>query len=139
LYDELAFGLGLFEGIDGKKALLVFTDGLDEGSRLDFRGAMKVARSAGVLVYPVGLTSRTGREARGRLRELAAETGGRAFFIGGLAALVPIYGSIAKDLGLRYLLAYQSSNAEAGGNFREIELRVVEPGLEVRSMRGYFP
>ncbi len=139
LYDALAFGLGLFNGIDGKKALLVFTDGRDEGSRLDFEAAMRIARSADVLVYPVGLTSATGRDARRRLEELAAETGGRAFFIGGLAALVPIYGSIAKDLGLRYLLAYQSSNAVPAGPFREIEIRTLDPELEVRSMKGYFP
>ena len=87
----------------------------------------------------MGLTSGTGREARRRLEELATETGGRAFFIGGLSALVPIYGSIARDLGLRYLLAYQSSNADAEGPFREIEVRTLDPELEVRSMKGYFP
>ena len=110
LYDALTFGLRLLATKSGKRALLVFSDGRDEGSRLDFDGARELARRAGILVYPVGLAGPDDREVRRRLTALADETGGRAFFIHGMASLVPIYASIARDLGLRYLLAYQSSN-----------------------------
>jgi len=139
LYDALSFGLRLLGTKTGKRALLVFSDGRDEGSRLDFEGARELARRAGILVYMVGLDRSDDESMRRRFTTLADETGGRAFFINGIAALVPIYGSIARDLGLRYLLAYQSANTGSDDRFRELRIEVVDAGFEVRAMNGYFP
>lgn len=139
LYDALAFGLELLSGATGRRALLLFSDGRDEGSELDFDAARERARHAGVLIYPVGLAGPGRADVRRRLTLLADETGGQSFFIHGVAALVPIYGSIAKDLGLRYLLAYQSTNTRSDGRYRELKIEVTGANIEVRAMRGYYP
>lgn len=143
IYDSLIFALYYFNGVKGQKALLLLSDGEDESSRFDFDAAMELARRAGVTVYTIGLAEAVeNRDARRVLRQLADETGGRAFFVDDLAELPSIYASIQEELRSQYLFAYQSTSSKDPSEFRRIEVEVRLPDgkkAEVRTMSGYYP
>jgi Ca-activated chloride channel family protein len=140
LYDSVVFSLFYFNGIKGQRALLVLSDGKDESSRFRFDQTLDFARRAGVAIYTIGLDiPRSELETRKILRTLADETGGRSFFVKEAAELGPIYAAIQQELRSRYLLAYQSTNTERSLKFRSIEVKVDRPGLEAKTLRGYYP
>lgn len=138
LYDSVMFGLHYFKGIKGQRALIVLSDGQDRKSEATFEQVLDFARSSGVTIYTIGFKlGKSGRVSRARLRELAVDTGGQAFFVQSTDELERIYEAIQKDLRSRYLLVYQP--AISGGGFRKVEVRVAAQGAEVRTLSGYFP
>jgi VWFA-related protein len=140
LYDSIIFSLYYFNGLSGQRALVVLSDGKDESSRFDFDDVLDFARRAGVTIYTIGLSLERGDgEAKRALDRLAEETGGRSWFIEEATQLTPIYRSIEEDLRAQYLLVYQSTNTKPDNKFRNVELKVGQPGLEARTIRGYFP
>jgi Ca-activated chloride channel family protein len=140
LYDSLIYGLYYFGGIKGKRAIVILSDGKDEGSRYTFTEALEYARRSGVALYTVGIGLST-READVRLKlaRLADETGGRYFFIDRADELERIYDSIQNELRSQYLLAYQSSKEGDPDKFRTVEVKLDKPGLEAKTVRGYYP
>lgn len=140
LYDSVVFSLFYFNGLKGQRALLVLSDGKDENSRFTVEQMLDFARRAGVAIYTIGLgVPRTEFDTRKVLKTLAEETGGRSFFIGEIGELAPIYAAIQKELRSRYLLAYQSKNTARDLKFRSVEVEVDRPGVEAKTMRGYYP
>ena len=136
LYDSIVFALFYFNGIKGQRALLILSDGRDEGSRFTFEDALEYARRAGVTIYAIGL----GKDVDKRhLSKITEETGGRSFFIKTAAELTPIYAEIERELRSQYLVAYQSTNTGDENAFRAVELKVDRPGVEVKTIRGYYP
>ena len=140
LYDTLIYGLHYFSGLTGKRTLVVLTDGADSRSTYTYDDALEFARRAGVSIYVIGLGLSNGQgEARSKMIRLAAETGGEAYFIDSAQQLGKIYEKIQHELRAQYLLAYQSSQNVDKDGFRELEVKVARPGLEVKTMKGYFP
>ena len=139
-YDSLVFALYNFGGVKGKRALVILSDGKDEGSRYTFTEALEYARRSGVALYTVGIGLST-READVRLKlsRLADETGGRFFFIEKASELERIYDLIQKELRSQYLLAYQSSQEADSDKFRTVEVKMAKPGMEAKTVRGYYP
>lgn len=138
LYDAIVFGLYYLNGIKGQRALLLLSDGKDESSRFSFDQALEYAQRSGVAVYAIGLGKQPG-PARRALSRLAAQTGGRAFFIGQIAELAGVYDQILGELRSRYLITYQSTNTSGGRRFREIEVDAAVPGVSIRTLKGYYP
>jgi len=139
LFDSLVFTLHYFSGIQGKRALIVLSDGEDSSSRYSFDETLEFARRSGVAIYSIGLGLPSRELAtRMRLQRLAADTGGRYFFISQASELAAIYESIEEELRFQYLLAYQSTDSE-GEEFRRVEVRVSQPGLEATTVPGYYP
>jgi Ca-activated chloride channel homolog len=137
LYDSIIFTLYYFTGVKGQRALLLLTDGKDEGSRFTFEDAMEYARRAGVTIYAIGLGDDPDKR---KLEKLSSETGGRAFFLKNVEELPGIYATVEEELRSQYLIAYQSSNTTSGGNtFRSVDLKVNKPGMEAKTIRGYYP
>jgi VWFA-related protein len=136
LWDSIVFCLYYFNGIKGQRALLLLSDGKDEGSRFTWDDALEYARRAGVTIYTIGLG---GDIEKKKLSKLAEETGGRSFFVETAAELKPIYAAIEKELRSQYLIAYQSTNAGGETAFRTIDLKVDQSGLEAKTLRGYYP
>ncbi|HSK76752.1 MAG TPA: VWA domain-containing protein [Thermoanaerobaculia bacterium] len=136
LYDSLIFTLYYFNGIKGQRAILLLSDGKDEGSRFTWEDALETARRAGVALYPVGLGEKIDRK---KLEKLAEETGGRAFFLKSADELAGIYAAVEEELRSKYLIAYQSTNTTGSTGFRTVDLTVSRPGVEVKTMRGYYP
>jgi Ca-activated chloride channel family protein len=140
LYDSVIYGLYYFGGIKGKRALIILSDGKDEGSRYTFAEALEYARRSGVALYTVGIGLSTQEaDVRLKLSRLADETGGRFFFIEKSSELERIYDSIQNELRAQYLLAYQSSKEGDPDKFRTVEVKLAKPGLEAKTMRGYYP
>lgn len=140
LFDSVVFSLFYFNGVKGQRAILLLSDGKDEGSRFNFDETLDFARRAGVAIYTIGLDiPRSESESRKVLRKLADETGGREFFIKETSELKAIYDTIQEELRSRYLLAYQSTNTAREQRFRIVDLRVDRSGLEAKTIRGYYP
>jgi len=136
LYDSVVFSLFYFNGVKGQRALLILSDGKDEGSRFSFEDAVEYARRAGVTIYGIGLGKDVDKK---HLAKISEETGGRTFFVKAAAELGPIYAEIERELRSQYLVAYQSTNTNDENAFRAVELKVDRPGIEVKTIRGYYP
>jgi Ca-activated chloride channel family protein len=140
LYDSLIYALYYFGGVKGKRAIIILSDGKDEGSRQTFTEALEYARRSGVALYTIGIDLSTAdNDARLKLSRLADETGGRFFFIERVGELEGIYDTIQKELRSQYLLAYQSSKEGDADKFRTVEVKLAKPGLEAKTLRGYYP
>ncbi len=139
IYDSLVFALHYFHGVRGQKALLLLSDGQDESSGFAFEDTLEYARRAAVTVYAIGIgEAATERAHRKVLHKIAAETGGRAFFVEATSELEAIYAAIQEELRSQYLLVYQSTSTRDPAQFRQVEV-VASGGHEVRAMSGYYP
>jgi Ca-activated chloride channel family protein len=136
LYDSLIFSFYTFNGLKGRRALLLLSDGRDEGSRFGFEEALDFARRAGVTVYSIGLGDEVDKR---KLTRIAQETGGRAFFPRKAEELAAIYAGIEAELRSQVLIAYQSTSTRNDPGFRVVDLKVNRPGVEVKTIRGYYP
>ena len=86
----------------------------------------------------IGIDLTRDESSRG-LARLAAETGGRSFFLRDVAGLEAAYQTIERDLRSRYRISYQSSNTKPGDAFRAVKVQVARKGLEARTISGYYP
>lgn len=144
LHDSLIYALYYFSGVQGKRALVLITDGEDQGSRYGFDEALDYARRTGVSIYAIGMgTAATEAVVRTKLIKLASETGGASYFIDRARELTHVYARIERELRTQYLLAYQSSADSAvggdGEEFRTVRVEVDRPGAEAKTLRGYYP
>ncbi len=136
LYDSLIFSFYNFNGLKGRRAILLLSDGKDEGSRFTFEEALEFARRAGVTVYAIGLGEDVEKR---KLARISEDTGGRAFFPKGAEELAGIYATIQEELRSQYLIAYQSTTTRTDPGFRVVDLKVGKSGLEAKTIRGYYP
>ena len=136
LYDSLIFSFYTFNGLKGRRALLLLSDGKDEGSRFSFEEALDFARRAGVTVYAIGLGDEVDKR---KLAKLSEETGGRAFFPRQAGELAGIYTGIEEELRSQVLIAYQSTTSRTDPGFRVVDVKVQRPGMEAKTIRGYYP
>jgi Ca-activated chloride channel family protein len=140
LYDSLVYSLYYFGGIRGKKAIVLLSDGQDYGSHYKFEQALDYARRSNVAIYSVGIALPSNDiEIRSKLQKLADETGGHYFFVGVASELGKVFEQVEKELRSQYLLAYQSPQQSKGGKFRSVEVKMSRPGLDAKTIRGYFP
>ena len=137
--DGLRESTGLLEGAEGRRAVILITDGYDENSTTTIEQVLTIAQAARVTVYVVGIGGVAGISLGGEtiLRRIADETGGRVFFPPREPDLVAIAGAIATDAHSRYLLAYTSENQSKDGKWREVAVDV-PAGYRVRTRAGYF-
>ena len=127
------------ETVDGKKALLVFTDGDDNASVLNARSAIRQAREIGVPVFAAAQGSAlANRELIRQIQELAESTGGLAFVMKKSSQAQKIFAAISDSLKHGYLLAYRAPQASSR-QWRHIEVAV--SGVRrprVRAKSGYL-
>lgn len=130
-----------------RRAVVVLSDGKDTSSLVSADDVLDRARHAGVSVYVVALrTAFQEAEAGGKysplsfgLRQLAAETGGRAFFPTRPADIEQIYELIGAELSSQYALGYVPRGSQRRGEWRTVSVRVPgREGLEPRTRAGYF-
>lgn len=139
LYDALVESLYYFAGLDGKRALILISDGVDSASRYSFEEVLEYGQRSGIAVYPIvlGMSPRE-RVARGQMVRLARETGGRTFFARGRGDFDRIYTQIESELRSQYLLVYQSTR-ERSQEFRTVQVKLLSPGLKATTVPGYYP
>jgi VWFA-related protein len=124
---------------EGRRVLVLLTDGYDENSRSTPDAALADVRASGATLYTVGIGGIAGISLRGErmLRRLAGETGGRSFFPPREADLDPTYDLLVADAQNRYLLSYTPTNQVADGTWRAITVRTVPEPLRIRARNGY--
>ena len=126
-----------------RQAIVVLSDGDDTSSLVEYDVVLEMAKRSETAIYAIGLRqTEIGRpkfrEAEFVLRQLAQETGGRAFFVTGAAELPKIYEQISEELASQYSIAYSPKNPMRNGAWRRVEVRVNRPGLSARARRGYY-
>jgi Ca-activated chloride channel homolog len=141
LYDSLVFALEELQKVRGQRVLVLLSDGLDERSHASADDVLELARRAAVTLYTIGLADSRAQAPeidRALLDKLAAETGGRSFYVDRTRALDGVYAEIERDMRARYLLAYYSSHAGERA-FRVVDVKLPESRLSARTIRGYYP
>ena len=124
----------------GRKALILISDGDDQGSGRDQRQALFAAQSADTIIYSISNILDGAQSGRGpdTLRALSGDTGGTVFFIRRASDFQGIFDLIATELRGQYSLAYKSTNPARDGKFRNIKVLAKESSLTVRARKGYF-
>ncbi len=142
LYDAVHAGLDELEKVEGRKVILLFTDGADFGSRLSSGKALERARNAEVMIYGIGLETEffngqmvVRSKPDSILNRFATETGGGYFDLKKDADLNSSFTRIAQELRSQYLLGF--SPAALDGKVHRLEVRAKRLGLKVRSRRSY--
>ena len=147
LYDALGVFLDGAFTQDGRKVLLLYSDGVDTRSRLRRDQLLDLLRASDVTVYAIGFQTQLRPVdrmlARVRLEELVGLTGGRAYFPDSLDELDEIYEQIRSELSARYSLGYVSSDPTTDGAWRRVTVRFAgsRPELaeaRIRAREGYF-
>ena len=126
-----------------RQALIVFSDGEDTSSLISFDEVLDLAKRSETAVYTIALRgadtqSKGFREAEFVMRQLAQETGGRAFFPLRAEDLTAVYGQIADELASQYTLGYTPRNGKRDGAWRRIVVQTTRANVTPRSKRGYF-
>ena len=142
LYDALLASLQELSTVQNRKALLVFTDGDDEGSQASMEDALEAAQRSQASVYSVGLlgwSSADGMDVNeGLLSQVAEYTGGRAFFPTDEKEMRRAFDTISDELHRQYRLVY-SPNVEGEYGWRNVEVRITKRrNLVVRTRLGYY-
>ena len=143
LNDGIAAGLDALQGIEGRRVVLVFTDGEDTSSRIGFKKVLERARDEEVMVYSIGLESEyfngmrvvKSRPSRD-LRKISDETGGGYFELLKTADLAPTFTRVAQELRSQYLIGFAPASLD--GRVHKLEVKVARPGMTVRARKSYL-
>jgi len=144
LYDALYLGSRALESRQGRKVIVVITDGGDTASRMDYKEAVRSAQEAEAIVYSiivVPIAASAGRDIGGEhaLIQLSEDTGGKYYYADSLSQLDDAFSKISDELRTQYLLAYYPSQKFGESSFRRIEVKVKSAGgLIVRHRSGYY-
>jgi Ca-activated chloride channel homolog len=143
LYDAVHASLDELEKVEGRKVILLFTDGADFGSRQGSGRALERARDNEVMIYGIGLETEffngqmvVRSKPDSILNRFANETGGGYFDLKKDADLNASFTRIAQELRSQYLLGF--SPAALDGKVHKLEVRAKRPGLKTRSRRSYI-
>lgn len=139
LYDAIVSGLYRFRNVDGRKALVIVTDGDDTASRISQEEMVRYVRASRVPLYFIGIgMSKMDFMTTSKLRNLAEETGGVTFFIRNVDELESTYDAIESELRTQYLLGYYVESRNTDQAYRKIEVEVPGRDVTIRSIRGYI-
>jgi VWFA-related protein len=140
LYDAMVLGLYQFRTLQGRKALIVVTDGDDNRSHVEYETLLRYARSAGAPIYFIAVNiPLTDFKSRKITKEIALESGGEVFAIGNASKMPEVCKRIEEELRSQYIVAYRSDSTKAPGDYRAVTVTCKKPGVLLRTIRGYIP
>jgi len=126
----------------GRKAMIVFTDGEDVGSRLKIREAIEAAQKADTMAYVILIADRGGWYqgfGLGDMKKLAEETGGRVIEVGNnQQKLQQAFEQIQNELRSQYNIGYTPTNNKLDGSYRKIQIRAKGGDYKVQARQGYY-
>lgn len=145
LYDAMGIYLDGMHGLDGRKILVVYTDGGDTRSAMTQSDVTDLLKASDVTVYAIGYlehqSSSVKMEQRLQLQRFASMTGGQAFFPMSVKEVDKIYEKIEREIAARYSLGYLSSDERTNGHWRPVNVRLTRAelkGAKIRTRAGYF-
>jgi VWFA-related protein len=136
-HDELAQQVG-------RKAMIILTDGEDEGSQLKIQDAAEAAQKSDSIVYVLlcadrGFYGFGGYTGEGEMKKLSQETGGRVIDVGNNAdKLKAAFDQIANELRSQYNIGYTPTNTTKDGSFRKVEIRPNSKDYKIQARSGYY-
>src|ERR1700689_1277742 len=128
----------------GRKAMILLTDGEDEGSRLKIKDAIEAAQKADAICYVLLIADRGfygfgGYHGDSEMRKLTQETGGRVIEVGNkIDKLRQAFDQIAQELRSQYNIGYTPTNAARDGSFRKVEIKPKDGDYKVQARSGYY-
>jgi Ca-activated chloride channel family protein len=147
LFDAVYVASRSLDRRQGRKVMVLITDGGDTISRIDYKGAARAAEEAEALVYSiivVPIENSAGREIGGEhaLIQLSEDTGGKYYYATSMSQLDDVFRQISDELRNQYLLAYYPSQHTSNSQFRRIQVGVSGPAdaaaYHVRHRVGYY-
>ena len=142
LWDAVALSLDELKGIEGRRVILVFTDGDDTASKVGLGNVIDRARADEVMVYAIGLESEYfngQRQVRSRpdggLRKIADETGGGYFELKKTSDLAPTFTKVAAELHSQYVIGFAPTLLD--NRVHKLMVKVKPAGLTARARRSY--
>ena len=144
LWDAIAASEDELKGVDGRRVILVFTDGDDtESHNASLGKVVDRARAEEIMIYAIGLESqffngqRTVRsKPDGGLRKIADETGGGYFELSKTAELAPTFTRVAQELHSQYVLGFTPTQLD--GKVHKLAVKMKQPGMTARARRSYL-
>ena len=149
MFDAVTDTADRMSAIEGRKAIVLITTGVDTFSKLTYDQTRKKLQEAGVPIYAVSLMAMQQErmaappigllQADNELNTFARETGGRAFFPKFEAEYRGVFNDIRQTLGNQYVITYSSSNKVHDGTFRKIKVELVDPSgnpLPMKDQKG---
>jgi VWFA-related protein len=128
----------------GRKAMILLTDGEDEGSRVKINEAIAAAQKSNVIVYTILIADRAmyggfGYSGYSAMKKLTEETGGRLIDVGNNGKkLEAAFQQIEDELRTEYVATYMSTNTKLDGGFRKLSVECRGDGMKVQVRKGYF-
>jgi Ca-activated chloride channel homolog len=144
LYDATSQSIDELKSVDGRRVVLVFTDGDDTASRIGAGDVLDSAKDRETMIYAIGLESvfslGPGRMQRTRpdrtLRKFAEETGGGYFELKKTDDLAPTFTRVAQELHSQYTLGFTPTVLD--GKEHKLELKVKQAGMTARARKSYI-
>jgi VWFA-related protein len=149
MYDAILLACNeLMRPQQGRKALILLTDGVDNGSRTLLSEAIESAQRADTLVYSIyfkgeegnggGFGRNQGPDGKPILQRISRETGGGFYEISKKIPVDQIYDHLQEELRNQYSLGFTPSRTDAGTSFRKISVTVKPKGMTVQTREGYY-
>jgi VWFA-related protein len=122
----------------GRKAMIILTDGEDQGSKLRLKDAIEAAQRADVIAYVLLITDPGQISNYGDMSKLSEQTGGRIIVANRADKIDKAFAEIAAELRSQYTLAFTSTNEVNDGKFRRLEVKSKD-GYKIQARKGYYP
>jgi VWFA-related protein len=128
----------------GRKAMILLTDGEDQGSRLKIRDAIEAAQKADAICYVLLIADRGfygfgGYSGDAEMKKLTQETGGRMIEVGNkIDKLRKAFDQISEELRSQYNIGYVPTNSARDGSFRKVEIKPKDSNFKVQARSGYY-
>ncbi|MFZ3263085.1 MAG: VWA domain-containing protein [Terriglobales bacterium] len=128
----------------GRKAMILLTDGEDEGSRLKIKDAIEAAQKADAICYVLLIADRGfygfgGYSGDSEMRKLTEQTGGRMIEVGNkIDKLRQAFDQIAQELRSQYNIGYTPTNTARDGSFRKVEIKPKQGNYKIQARSGYY-
>ena len=125
----------------GRKAMILLTDGGENGSKVNLAAAIEAAQKADAICYVLLVEDRSqpwAFQGNGLVKKLTTETGGRVIDVGSNPQkLKEAFDQISNELRSQYNIGYTSTNTQRDGSFRKIEIKSLK-GYKIQARRGYY-
>jgi len=145
LYDAIGVYLDGASEQDGRKVMVLYTDGGDTQSSLGLGSLMKLLKASDVTVYAIGALEKQSQRSqliqRALLAQIAEATGGTAFFPSSVKDLDRIYEQVLGEVRAQYTIGYVSSNDTSDGAWRKVDVKITRADardLRIRARKGYY-